>query len=150
MNIDPNNPVVALCAAGMAIEGDADAARKLFDQAWAARTDDYDASIAAHFVARHQQTEADRLHWNRIAVEHAERVDDGRAKSLMASLYLNLADSLRATGDVAGAAQTVARARTHLVDLPQDGYRSFVELGIDRLEARLDATFRETERLPRE
>jgi hypothetical protein len=27
MSIDPNNPVVALCAAGMAVEGDAEAAR---------------------------------------------------------------------------------------------------------------------------
>lgn len=137
MNIDPDNPVVALCAAGMAIEGDVDAARKLFDQAWDARSDDYDACIAAHFIARHQQSEADRLHWNRIAVEHAEHVGDERVTSLMASLYLNLADSLRATGDLAAAAQTVARARTHLGDLPQDGYRNFVELGIGRLEARL-------------
>jgi len=28
MDIDPNNPVVALCAAGMATEGDIDAARR--------------------------------------------------------------------------------------------------------------------------
>src|SRR4051812_25676125 len=109
--IDANNPVVALCAAGMAIEGDADAARRLFEQAWDARTDDYDASIAAHFIARHQPNEDDRLHWNRLAVEHAERVGDERVRSLMASLYLNLADSLRATGDLVGAAQNAARAR---------------------------------------
>jgi hypothetical protein len=148
MDIDPNNPVVALCAAGMAIEGDAEAARSLFEQAWDARTDDYDTSIAAHFIARHQANEDDRLRWNALAAEHAERVTDGRARSLMASLYLNLADSLRATGDYTAAGQTVTRARTHLADLPEDGYRSFVELGITRLETRLAATLPLTDEPP--
>lgn len=137
MDIDPNNPVVALCAAGMAMEGDTDAARRLFEQAWDARTGDYDASIAAHFIARHQANEDDRLRWNAVAVEHAERVDDGRARGLMASLYLNLADSLRSTGDHSAAGLAVVRARVHLTELPDDGYRSFVERGITRLEARL-------------
>jgi hypothetical protein len=121
----------------MAIEGDADAARRLFEQAWDTRTDDYDASIAAHFIARHQANDDNRLRWNALAVEHAEKVADDRARTLMASLYLNLADSLRATGDIRGAAQTVARARAHLRNLPEDGYRRFVELGITRLEARV-------------
>ena len=137
MEIDPTNPVVALCAAGMAIEGDTDAARVLFEQAWDARTDDYDASIAAHFIARHLPNEAERLRWNRRAAEHAERVEDGRARSLMASLYLNLAESLRLTGDRTAAGQTGALARAHLLDLPEDGYRRFVEVGINRLESRL-------------
>ena len=140
MGIDPANPVVALCAAGMAIEGDADAARKLFEQAWDARTDDYDASIAAHFIARHQPSEADRLRWNALAAEHAERVTDGRARSLMASLYLNLADSLKATGDVRSARVAIASARAHVIVLPPDGYGSFVELGINRLEGELNST----------
>ena len=87
MTIDPRNPVVALCAAGMAIEGDAVAAMALFEQAWAARTDDYDASIAAHFLARHQATTEQRVHWNALAVAHAEAVPDGRADEFMASLY---------------------------------------------------------------
>lgn len=137
MEIDSTNPVVALCAAGMAIEGDADAARRLFEQAWEARSDDYDASIAAHFVARLQPTDVDRLHWNALAVDHAERIEDDRARTLMASLYLNLADSLRATGDRDAARDTIGRARTCLRDLPEDGYRSFVEMGITRLEAQL-------------
>ena len=71
MSIDPNNPVVALCAAGMAIEGDSSAARALFEQAWEARRDDYDASIAAHFLARHQPTIESRLHWNVLAARVA-------------------------------------------------------------------------------
>src|SRR5688500_12732661 len=71
---DPANTVVALCAEGMAAEGTPADARRLFERAWAARRDDYDAAIAAHFVARHQATPADALHWNALAVRHAEAV----------------------------------------------------------------------------
>jgi hypothetical protein len=137
VNIDPANPVVALCAAGMAIEGDADAARRLFEQAWAARTDDYDASIAAHFVARHQTTVDARIHWNRIAAQHAELVTDGRTREFMASLYLNLADALREAGNIESATAALATSRASLGALPEGGYRSFIALGVARLEDRL-------------
>ena len=53
-SIDPDNPVVVLCPAGMAVEGSSHEAIALFEQAWACRTDDYDDCIAAHFFARHQ------------------------------------------------------------------------------------------------
>ncbi len=78
MILDPNNPIVKPCAAGMAIDGSPSEARALFDEAWAERTDDHEAAIAA-----------------------------------------------------------VATTRSHLAALPPGGYRDFVSLGIDRLEARL-------------
>ena len=137
MTIDPDNPVVALCAAGMAIEGDAAAARRLFDQAWEARRDDYDASIAAHFLARHQATVEDRLAWNVRAARHAELVADGRARDLKASLYLNLADAYLTAGDIAQARAAIDQADVGLNDLPVGGYRDFVRRGIDGLVRRL-------------
>ena len=137
MDIDPANPVAALCAAGMAVEGDAEAAQRLFEQAWAVRTDDYDASIAAHFLARHQPTVDARVQWNTIAVRHAELVTDGRAREFMASLYLNLADALREAGDVELATEYLRTAYARLVDLPEGGYRNFVEFGLARLGSRL-------------
>jgi hypothetical protein len=137
MSIDPNNPVVALCAAGMAIEGDSSAALALFEQAWEARRDDYDASIAAHFLARHQPTPESRLHWNLLAAEHAEAVADDRVKEFRASLYLNLADAYLAAGDSTAAYSAAARASASVDDLPIGGYRSFVEGGIERLKRRL-------------
>src|SRR3954468_20783044 len=91
--IDPTNRVVALCAEGMAMEGAPAEAMQLFEAAWAARSDDFEAAIAAHFVARHQPTREETLHWNALAVQHAELVSDGRAAELLASLYLNLADA---------------------------------------------------------
>ena len=137
MSIDPNNPVVALCAAGMAIEGDASAARALFEQAWEARRNDYDASIAAHFLARHQPTVESRLHWNVLAAQHAEAVADDRVKELRASLYLNLADAYLAAGNSVDAHAAAARASASVNDLPIGGYRTFVEGGIERLQRRL-------------
>ena len=84
--MDPTNPVVALCAQGMAVEGTPSEALRLFAQAWAARRDDFDAAIAAHFLARHQSTAAATLQWNELAVQHAEAVSDGRCEELLASL----------------------------------------------------------------
>jgi tetratricopeptide (TPR) repeat protein len=138
MTIDSNNAVVALCVAGMAIEGDVPAARRLFEQAWEVRRDDYDASIAAHYLARHQTTVEDRLAWNIRAAHHAEIVADDRARELKASLYLNLADSYLAVGDSAEARSAIARAAESLDYLTVDGYRDFVKRGIDGLVRRLD------------
>ena len=137
MSIDPDNPVVALCAAGMAIEGDASAARALFEQAWEARRDDYDASIAAHFLARNQPTVETKLHWNALAAQHAEAVTDDRVRELRASLYLNLGDASLAAGNLADAQAAADKANASLSDLPMDGYRTFVEHGIQNLQRRL-------------
>jgi tetratricopeptide (TPR) repeat protein len=136
--IDSTNPVVALCAAGMAIEGDVPAARRLFEQAWELRRDDYDASIAAHFLARHQTSVEDRLAWNLLAARHAELIEDGRAGQLKPSLYLNLADAYLAVGDSVEARATIGRAAKSLEDLAPDGYRDFVKKGIEGLVRRLD------------
>lgn len=135
--IDPTNPVVALCAEGMAAEGTPAVARELFARAWAARRDDYDAAVAAHFVARHQPTPAETLHWNALAVRHAEAVADGRAASLLASLYLNLGDAQAKVGDLAAARASASVAATHLATLPPGGYREFVALGVRRLATRI-------------
>ncbi|MFN8573042.1 MAG: hypothetical protein U0132_13415 [Gemmatimonadaceae bacterium] len=135
--IDSDNPVVRLCAEGMAIDGDPDAAHALFQQAWDVRRDDYDAAIAAHYLARHQSSPEDSLHWNRIATECAEAVPDGRAQLLLASLYLNLADSLRVLARPAEAIAAAERGIAALEFLPLDGYREFVANGLRRLRASL-------------
>jgi catechol 2,3-dioxygenase-like lactoylglutathione lyase family enzyme len=57
MDIDPANPIVALCVRGMQAEAEhrSDDARVLFQRAWDAHSSEYEASIAAHFLARQQQ-----------------------------------------------------------------------------------------------
>ena len=140
MPIDPKNPVVLLCAAGMERGGEPDEARRLFQQAWDARRNDYDAAIAAHYLARHQLSPHETLRWNSLAVTHAERVADGRTTELFPSLYLNLASSLTALGRLDEARAIIARAKQHLESLRADGYRDFLAHGIDRLKARLENT----------
>lgn len=136
-SIDPTNPVVALCAEGMAVEGTPAAARRLFERAWAARRDDYDAAIAAHFLARCQPTPEETLYWSALAVRHAEAVSDGRAAGFLASLYLNLGDAQANAGDVEAAAASARRAAGRLAAVAPGGYREFVALGIRRLGARV-------------
>jgi hypothetical protein len=137
LTIDPSNPVVALCAAGMAVEGDAAAALLLFERAWDIRRDDYEASIAAHFLARHQPTVETRLQWNVLAAQHAEAVTDDRSSDLMASLYLNLGDAYLAVGDRANARLAAVHAGASVASLPVGGYRTFVERGIEDLQRRI-------------
>lgn len=138
--IDGDSEVARLCAAGMAVDGDAAAAGALFRQAWDARRDDYEASIAAHFLARHQASLDDSFYWNRVAVEHAEAVPGDRAKPLLASLYLNLADSYLALGHVAEATAVAELGVAAIQFLPHDGYRDFVAHGLQRLRARIPHT----------
>lgn len=139
MTIPADNPVVALCAAGISREGEEPVeALRLFEEAWSMRQDDFDAAIAAHYVARHQPTPDATLHWNQLAAEHAERVEGNRASELMASLYLNLGDSLLAVGEVAGARSAAARAATSLTVLPTGDYRDLVASGITRLQQRVE------------
>ena len=134
---DTTNPVVALCAEGMAVDGTPADAMRLFERAWAIRRDDFDAAVAAHFLARHQPTPDATLHWNALAVRHAEAVRDGREAALLASLYLNLGDAQANVGDVAAAAESARRADDHLAALPPGGYRDFVAVGVRRLAARV-------------
>src|SRR4026207_296181 len=106
--IDGDSVVARLCAAGIAIDGDAVAAAALFRQAWDARRDDYEASIAAHFLARHQPSLEDCPHSNRPGPRPPARQPapppPDRPKPLLASLSLNLADSYLAVGRAAEAA----------------------------------------------
>lgn len=138
--MDPSNPVVALCAQGMSVEGMPEEALRLFEQAWAIRRDDFDAAIAAHFLARHQSSAEETLRWNALAVEHAVSLQDDRCAELLASLYLNLGDSHARLGQREPARLAARRAAEHLAALPAGGYRDLVAMGIDRLTHRLDTT----------
>jgi len=136
--MDLTNPVVALCAQGMEIEGTPEKALPLFERAWAIRSNDFEAAVAAHFLARHQSTDAATLHWNAVAVQHAESDPDGRSGELLASLYLNLGDSHARLGQAGPARDAARRAAEHLDTLPSGGYREFVAMGIERLTHRLE------------
>jgi tetratricopeptide (TPR) repeat protein len=103
--MDLNNPVVKLCADGTRaeFEGRLDDARSLFMQAWKESKDNYDACVAAHYVARHQESPQDTLHWNQEALARADGVGDDRVRSFYPSLYVNLGHSYEVLGHQAEA-----------------------------------------------
>ena len=103
--MDTNNPVIQLCVEGTRAEFEhcVDDARILYEEAWAARKDDYDACIAAHYLARVQESVEESLRWNQLALEHANAVNDESVSDFYPSLYLNLGRSYELVGDQAEA-----------------------------------------------
>lgn len=99
--MDLSNPVFQLCMDGTRAEfaHRLDDARDLYQQAWDARVDDYDACIAAHYVARFQDSVEESLRWNQLALKHADAVKDDRVKDFYPSLYLNLGRSYELVGN---------------------------------------------------
>ena len=130
--MDPNNPVVKLCAQGIEAEmkGRRDEARSLFLQAWELRQDDVDACIAAHYVARHQETPAETLRWNELALTHAISASADSIRSFYPSLYLNLGKSYEDLGDTARARELYELGERCISDVPDGGYADVVRQGL--------------------
>jgi tetratricopeptide (TPR) repeat protein len=132
--MDPDNPIVRLCVAGMKAESDgrnADALA-LFSQAWEQSNDDFEASIAAHYVARHQKEAEETLRWNQIALARAEAVGDERVHGFFPSLYLNLGKSHEDLGHRDEAIKFYELASSKMGELPQGRYADVVRDGVQR------------------
>ena len=132
--MDPTNPVIGLCAEGMAAEqrGDIEAARAAFATAWDRSTDDYDRCVAAHYVARHQNDPAHTLEWNDLALRLALQVGDDQVRGFLPSLYLNLGHSHEELGDTVTAHACYETAARSQDVLGTDGYGDLVRDGIGR------------------
>jgi len=130
--MDPNNPVVKLCAQGIDVEmkGRRDEARALFLQAWELRQDDVDACIAAHYLARHQDTPGETLRWNELALTHALKASADSIRSFYPSLYLNLGKSYEDLGDTARARELYEQGERCIDDVPGGGYGDIVRQGL--------------------
>lgn len=137
--MDPNNPVIQLCIEGMQAEaqGRSADARALFERAWEARQDDYDACVAAHYLARHQDTPEEVLRWNREALDRAGAVGGEQVRGFYPSLHLNLGWSYESLGDQQCAREHYNLAATLLEHLPPGPYRDVVAGGIQAGLARL-------------
>ncbi len=99
--MDLDNQVVKLCMDGTRaeFEGRIDDARTLYMQAWDASQDDYEACIAAHYVARYQESPEEMLQWNQEALKCANAVKDSRVEDFYPSLYLNMGHSYELLGN---------------------------------------------------
>ncbi|GGX06067.1 hypothetical protein [Streptomyces noursei] len=122
--MDQELPVVRLCVAGMQAEaeGRAEAARDLFRQAWDGARDDYEACIAAHYLARHQDSPAETLRWNQECLDRADRVGDERVRDFYPSLYVNMGNAHRELGQLAVAHRYFVRAAERAADAPEGQY----------------------------
>jgi len=100
--IDLDNCVVQLCIEGSRaeFEGRPDDAETRYHRAWDAAQDDYEACIAAHYLARVQTTPADIFHWNREALRRAQAVADDRVQAFLPSLYLSMGYACEQIGDL--------------------------------------------------
>jgi hypothetical protein len=139
--MDPDNPVVKLCAEGMQAEfaGRLDESGSLFIQAWQAAQDDFEACIAAHYLARRQVDFADNLHWNQVALARADAVADERVGQFYPSLYLNLGHSYEINGDPTEARRYYALAAARVAELPPGPYSDVVRRGVTTALQRMSA-----------
>jgi hypothetical protein len=108
--MDVDSRTAQLCIAGTQAEfaRDLEAAKRLFSEAWAAAVDDYDAALAAHYVAHLEPDPHEALRWNLIALEKARL--DPRADSFMGSLLVSLGGAYEAVGQAAEAERYFALA----------------------------------------
>ncbi|MEE1803279.1 hypothetical protein PUR57_32215 [Streptomyces sp. JV176] len=132
--MDADNPVVQLCAQGMRAEteGRADEARALYLRAWEAAGNDYDACVAAHYLARHQPTPQETLRWNQECLTRADRVGDDRVRGFYASLHGNMGRALLDLGRPDAARTHFESAARHLDAVPPGPYREWLRLCVAR------------------
>ncbi len=98
-----NSQAITFCIKGTRaeFEGRNEDARKLFVQAWKAARDDYEACIAAHYIARYQDSPQETLRWNQEALSRADLVGDERVRDFYPSLYVNMGHSHEMLGNIA-------------------------------------------------
>ena len=100
--MDLNNSVIKLCIEGTQAEfrRENDQALSLYQKAWEVAQNDYEACIAAHYVARHQGDPHEKLRWNQIALNKARAVSGQSVEEFFPSLYLNLGQSYELLGNM--------------------------------------------------
>ncbi len=103
--MDLTNPMIRLCIGGARAEFERrpEDAHALYRQAWEASRDDYEACIAAHYLARFQDSLEAARRWNLEALARADAVGDHQVSVFYPSLCLNLGRAYEILGDQAEA-----------------------------------------------
>lgn len=114
MEFDPGNPIVQRCLQGMAKEDQhkPEEAAVIFLQAWNEATNDFEKYLAAHYVARHQHTVADRLKWLETALQFAQKVNNDAVISAYPSLYTNITTCYEELNDADNARKNLELAKS--------------------------------------
>ena len=132
--MDARNPIIQLCVQGVEAESAArfQEARTYFEQAWRAASNDVEACIAAHYIARTQTDPQVALWWNQVALARADKVGDERVQPFYASLHLNLGMAHEKLGQVGIARLHFLRAAANVDDIADGEHRVLVEYCIAR------------------
>lgn len=122
MNVDPQDPIVQLCSQGIHQEmsGNTTAAAQLYAKAWELKTNDHQACIVAHYMARTQTTHEDALRWNLLALEYANKVGES-IDAFYPSLYLNVGKSYEDLSNKKEARKYYFLGMEKVDLLPEDG-----------------------------
>jgi hypothetical protein len=98
--MDTNNPVVTFCIEGIwaELEQRLDEARQSYQRAWDSCENEYEACIAAHYVARVQASGEGSLQWNLRALELAYTVPQEMVRDFYPSLYMGIAHAYKQLG----------------------------------------------------
>jgi hypothetical protein len=139
--MNPENAIVKLCGAGMTAEMEdrPDEALALYEEAWETAVTATERCIAAHFLARQQESDQATLHWNQEALRLADAVDDDSVQSFYPSLYLNLAHSHELLGNLAEARRYYDLAAARVDELPEGLYGTRVRNSIARHRQQMDS-----------
>ena len=105
-------------------------AYELFQQAWESAQDDYEACVAAHYLARHQPTPQETLRWNQECLTRADRVADERVKGFYVSLHLNMAQAYRNLEASDRAREHFELAAGHVHELPPGQYADWTRFAV--------------------
>ena len=134
MQFDNNNPVIQLCAQGMQKEGEGNpnVAKQLFYEAWKMAATPVDKFVAAHYVARHQETVEEKLAWNEKCLGIALLIADEQMRANYPSLYLNVAKCHEDMHNMDEAQKHYMLALSYTGLLADDGYGNMIKTGIKK------------------
>jgi tetratricopeptide (TPR) repeat protein len=134
MEFDADNKIVQLCAKGMDLEGQGKPAEAInhFGEAWSCAETDFEKFTAAHYVARHQKTISDKLHWDEVSLRYALNIKDEGIKETLPSLYLNIGKCYEDLDDLENAKSNYQSALAYATFLPDNGYGKMIRAGVEK------------------
>lgn len=142
MDIDPDNNIVQLCSEGMnaEFEGKLEKSTALFKQAWESASDNFEAFIAAHYMARRQLSLEEKLKWNLESYHLANTIEGDGMKKYLPSLCLNLGKSYEDLGQIKEATQYYQLGADYADILSENPYGNMIKSGINEGLKRVGAS----------
>ncbi|WP_127506120.1 hypothetical protein [Actinoplanes solisilvae] len=136
--------IVAAVEQGRA--GDRAGARQALEALWDQTGDVLHRCTIAHFAADLQDSVADELRWDELALAEAGSMTEERiqqydaawqVRQLLPSLHLNLADAHRRSGNFAAASSSLKAALAEIDSLPDNDYGTLIRVGAEKIERAL-------------